>query len=844
MKKLVGLLLALITIYSCTPEPGKDGVNGRDGIDGTNGINGTNGIDGVDGVDGVSIGMFTEATSDLCTLLTFFVDTNNNGEFDNETIIDSFEVCSGIDGQNGENGFSIGLRVETASATDCPNSGFVYTFFLDKNSNNTQEEGENTLVSTSICNGLDGIPVGIEVLAASRDECPDGGWVVNVFADINGNGEKEEGEDIISTKTSCFPEEVDTDNDGIPDAYDNCPATEQGVEVNAFGCALYQLDTDGDGVTDDLDVCPNTTEGTEVNAQGCDSVQYSSIVYSFTNILIDDIKFEDASVSINFEQTEGEAQDVTEVGFEYGSNGTIDKVQVGTNTSGTISVASFTEGLTYNTIYTIKPYIKNQYGTYYGSSSEFSTLNSRYNFSNTTSSNREFTTATISSSFAHINSEAVDVLEKGFYVSTSTSDLDTKPNVVAGDELNLSLTGLSTGTKYYFQAYVKNKFGESKSSVTSFTTKNDTPTFSFTSVESTVSTITATFNVKAQTTPTKLELELTDSSDNVTVIEYDGDELSNTTIAAGASIEFNIPNLNPNSRYDYKLRLTSAYGTYESQSYGYSTKDDEPTATLSLEKTGNNQITVTSSITAADGANVIRAYLEYKNQEQDTYSFVELNTSGETTVVNDLIQGPSYEFKLTVQNNFDSYNYFDYSTLPVTYAVGDEMFGGIIAYIDESGYHGLILAEKQYHRKDRFFNFNNFTTEQFALDPPNYTQQNYLDGSEIINGWYEFVNENSLDSPAITYVYNLDLNGYTDWYLPTQLELTQIDNFTTTDEGIAFVLDTSYYWTSNVGTTTTAIRSSNSSNTMSVIVRRLASNSGTTASPDNSNYNIAPVRKF
>lgn len=839
MKKLAGLLLALITIYSCTPEPGADGTNGRDGVDGTNGTNGT---DGTDGANGVSIGMFTEATSDLCTLLTFFVDANNNGQFDNETVIDSFEVCSGIDGQNGDNGFSIGLRVETASAADCPNSGFVYTFFLDKNSNNTQEEGENTLVSTSICNGLDGIPVGIEVLAASRNECPDGGWVVNVFADVNGNGEKEEDEDIISTKTSCFPEEVDTDNDGVPDAYDNCPATEQGVEVNAFGCALYQLDTDGDGVTDDLDICPNTTEGTEVNAQGCNSVQYSSIVYSFTNILIDDIKFEDASVSINFEQTEGEVQDVTEVGFEYGSNGAIDKVQVGTNASGTISVASFTEGLTYNTIYTIKPYIKNQYGTYYGSSSEFSTLDSRYNFSNTTSSNREFTTATISSSFAHINSEAVDVLEKGFYVSTSTSDLETKPNVVAGDNLNLSLTGLSTGTKYYFQAYVKNKYGESKSNITSFTTKNDTPTFSFTSVTSTVSSIVATFNVKAKTTPTKLELELTDSSDNITVIEYDGDELGNTTIAAGASIQFNVSDLTPNSRYDYKLRLTSAYGTYESQLFGYSTKDDEPTASLSLEKTGDNQITVTSSITAAEGASVIRAYLEYKNVEQTNYSFVELDVTGEATVIDDLVQGPGYEFKLTVQNNFDSYNYFEYSTLPVTYQVGDEMFGGIISYIDESGYHGIVAANPEYWRRDRFFNILNFNDDQLALNPPEFSYQDYLTGEDITSEWYEFIQENSLDAPAITYISELNVNGYSDWYLPASQEIALMRSYFSSTSGLQKLpfSSSNEYWSS-----TTISSYASISGSMTMVVRRLAStNTLGGENIDNSFIGILPIRKF
>ena len=836
MNRLVSsFCIATLLILGCTPEPGADGTNGRDGI---------NGINGKDGINGVSIGMTTEETSDLCTLLTFYVDTNNNGQYDNETIIDSFEVCSGTNGLNGQDGFSIGLNVEGASATACPNTGYVYTFFIDKNSNNVQEEGENTLVTTSICNGLDGVPVGIEVLAAPREECPDGGWVVNVFADVNGNGEKEADEEVISTKISCFPEEIDTDNDGVPDTYDNCPETEQGVEVNAFGCALYQLDTDGDGVTDDLDICPNTSEGTQVNAQGCDSVQFSSIEYTFTNLLINNIKFEDASVVVNFEQTKGDTQEITEVGFVYGSNGAMDKTQVGSKSNGSIIASSFTQGLTFNTIYTIKPYIKNQYGTYFGSTSEFSTLNSGYNFSNTTSSATDFTTATISSSFIHINSESVDILEKGFYVSTATSDLASKPNVVTGDTLSLALSGLSTNTKYYFQAYVKNKFGESKSNVTSLTTKNDTPTFSFISVTSTVSSIAATFNVKAKTTPTKLELELTDSSDNVTVIEYDGDELGNTTIAAGASIQFNLTDLTPNSRYDYKIRLTSAYGTYESQLFGYSTKDDEPTATLSLEKTGDNQITVTSSITAAEGANIIRAYLEYKNVEQSNYSFVELEVTGETTVINDLVQGPGYEFKLTVQNNFDSYNYLVYSTLPITYQVGDEMFGGIIAYIDDSGYHGLVTAKTQYWRKDRFFNLLNFTQEQNGIDPPNLLSNDYLTGENITQEWYTLIQNNQLDAPAIIYVSELDVEGYSDWFLPASQELQLMRSYFSSSAGLERLPYTAsqQYWSSNTSGSWPQIYGQSE---MKMIVRRLAStNTIDSVDVDNSFIGIVPVRKF
>ena len=57
----------------------------------------------------------------------------------------------------------------------------------------------------------------------------------------------------------------DDDEDGVPNASDDCPNTPKGSRVNANGCP----DSDGDGVYDDTDDCPNTPAGTEVDSRGC-----------------------------------------------------------------------------------------------------------------------------------------------------------------------------------------------------------------------------------------------------------------------------------------------------------------------------------------------------------------------------------------------------------------------------------------------------------------------------------------------------------------------------------------------------------------------------------------------
>ena len=58
----------------------------------------------------------------------------------------------------------------------------------------------------------------------------------------------------------------DSDNDGVPDNFDQCPETTAGVRVDEFGCPL---DIDNDRVPDFLDKCNNTPTGVEVDSIGC-----------------------------------------------------------------------------------------------------------------------------------------------------------------------------------------------------------------------------------------------------------------------------------------------------------------------------------------------------------------------------------------------------------------------------------------------------------------------------------------------------------------------------------------------------------------------------------------------
>lgn len=59
---------------------------------------------------------------------------------------------------------------------------------------------------------------------------------------------------------------ADSDNDGIANDMDQCPATPMGATVDSKGCPL---DSDGDGVYDYQDKCPGTAARLKVDTTGC-----------------------------------------------------------------------------------------------------------------------------------------------------------------------------------------------------------------------------------------------------------------------------------------------------------------------------------------------------------------------------------------------------------------------------------------------------------------------------------------------------------------------------------------------------------------------------------------------
>ncbi|WP_295048122.1 OmpA family protein [Sulfurimonas sp.] len=71
---------------------------------------------------------------------------------------------------------------------------------------------------------------------------------------------------VMVTMYVLFPQDIDSDKDGVLDSVDRCPGTPRGAEVDAHGCPI---DSDKDGVIDYKDECPDTPIGVSVDKKGC-----------------------------------------------------------------------------------------------------------------------------------------------------------------------------------------------------------------------------------------------------------------------------------------------------------------------------------------------------------------------------------------------------------------------------------------------------------------------------------------------------------------------------------------------------------------------------------------------
>lgn len=169
-----------------------------------------------------------------------------------------------------------------------------------------------------------------------------------------------------------------------------------------------------------------------------------------------------ATASVSAEVLSDGGSPVTERGFYYGLNNppTASDVKVVSAATGTAITAELT-GLTPATRYYIRAYAVNAQGTAVGPVNVFTTADDRTVpvVGSVTASNITENSADLLATI--LSNGGAEIVEKGFCYTTDASVTpDTSGNKAvatnAGDDIALTLTGLSPDTTYYIRAYADN----------------------------------------------------------------------------------------------------------------------------------------------------------------------------------------------------------------------------------------------------------------------------------------------------------------------------------------------------------------------------------------------------
>ena len=494
----------------------------------------------------------------------------------------------------------------------------------------------------------------------------------------------------------------------------------------------------------------------------------TNVSYTYSSIQVNDISFENASISSSFQLDFGEL-DFIEKGYEYSINSDFDSFNSILDSSSGTNINVDLLNLNFNTTYYIRAFVTNEYGTFTSDIENFNTLNSGYDFSNINADNINYSTVNLIGTYNHINSAQVEVEELGFYLSDDINTLNDNLFLIQSSlDLSINLDALAHNTEYFYQAYIKNEFGEFKSTTFSFNTLNATPIFNFelNSNDIQLSSVDPTINVQIRdnTDINSMLINYTRISDNFTEqINFLNDIDSDYN---GGDSGFTISQLLPNTTYSLSIKLQNDYGEFESNQYFFTTLNDTPETTYSVVKSGDNSVEVTANFSTPNGAGITRAFIQYKNQDESSYQTIELSTEANSITIDNLVQGPEYDFKLTVENEWNTFIYNEYMILPVTYVLGDEMFGGVVVYIDPSGYHGIIAARMSAIRSKKW-STNLNAPEDFDLFSSEYEDGN--ENTEIILDYY---NSSAWSAPAAEFCSNYTSEGYDDWFLPSASELS------------------------------------------------------------------------
>jgi hypothetical protein len=509
---------------------------------------------------------------------------------------------------------------------------------------------------------------------------------------------------------------------------------------------------------------------------------------TISTIAISNISFTNASGGGNIGADGGTAVIQRGVCWNILPNPTIsDSLTNNGNGSGPFTSSLF--NLIVNTVYYVRAYAINAVGISYGNEVIFTTLPPTLPTISTIPVSNITQVSAISG--GNIISDGYSpVINKGICWSTTQNPTLSNFNTSAGTGIGVfadTLIGLSPNTIYYVRAFATNNIGTSYGVQESFTT-NGPPTVA-----------TTTINSINQISAIGVGIVISSGSSQVTAKGVCWSIVPGPTLANNFSINgcciggysSLMQGLSPSTTYYVRAYATNLEGTSYGSELTFTTLDPI-LPTVSTNIFSNDTLGL---LTAAGGGIV----------SSDGYSTVTARgvcwgTTSSPTVVNNsfTVDGNgvgTFSSQITALSPGTIYYVRAYATNSIGTAYGNEVVfssfpfigqvyqGGKIVYIDSTGLHGLISATTDISSGILWHGSNSGLTgatgSAIGTGLSNTNAIVALYGSEV---------------NAASICYNYSGGGYTDWFLPSQGELSVMCNNSNLIGGFAgpYV----FYWTS------------------------------------------------
>lgn len=319
--------------------------------------------------------------------------------------------------------------------------------------------------------------------------------------------------------------------------------------------------------------------------------------------------------------------DITDYGFYWGTSsspGTKHSLGSGLNEDEAFHYRL--TDLDEDTKYYFKAYAKNSEGTSYGEVLSFRTSSGsdddKPQVTTDDATNIDEDSATLKGEIDSAGDS--DIEEYGFYYGTSSSPSTKKTvgtdELDAGDDFKYTLSGLASGTRYYFKAYAKNDDGTGYGDVLSFTTEGDSGAPSVTTKTPSTSSDYAT-----------LYGVVTDRGDSD--IESYGFYWG-TSSSPGTKVEVDDEDIDEDKTFSYKLKDLNPGTTYYVKAYARNDDGTSYGSVLSFKTDGSAEpakLTTKVSDISAAGATLTGKVASTGGGAVSEYGFVWGKSGGSET---------------------------------------------------------------------------------------------------------------------------------------------------------------------------------------------------------------------